>query len=445
MDRDEPRFSEASREMRERGDWILPTFNNAPRYDKPPLTYWCQMLFYNVFGENDFAARFHSALFTALTALVVYGFAARLYGDAAAWRAALAFTLSLQVMVQAKAAVADMPMIFFVALATWAGWELLTRPSRKWWWIFYGALAFGFLAKGPVAWLPIVAILVHAKWQRVQGLNRAFKFQYGVPLMLLVVAAWGVPALVKTHGEFFAVGIGKHVLQRSFAPMEGHGGSGALTYFATLPLYFLTFFASFFPWSIFSRPIYSRIKTARSAADAYLLCGAGVVFVVFTLVKTKLPHYTLPAFPMLACLAAPHLATLRASLFSKLAAAMLALNLAISFLLFPFAANHFLVPIKQISESLHMPPETEFASVIYDEPSQIWYFRKHLKTWHLLLEPKEVEAFLGNPGPRICVLPTEMARVLSRRPGWEEKDFAGKDIANGKYLSLTLITKTTAR
>ena len=37
MDRDEPRFSEASREMRERGDWILPSFNNAPRYDKPPF------------------------------------------------------------------------------------------------------------------------------------------------------------------------------------------------------------------------------------------------------------------------------------------------------------------------------------------------------------------------------------------------------------------------
>ncbi|HWB58705.1 MAG TPA: hypothetical protein VG733_04400, partial [Chthoniobacteraceae bacterium] len=38
MDRDEPRFSEASREMLERGDWVLPTFNNVPRYDKPPLT-----------------------------------------------------------------------------------------------------------------------------------------------------------------------------------------------------------------------------------------------------------------------------------------------------------------------------------------------------------------------------------------------------------------------
>src|SRR5581483_11208190 len=42
VDRDEPRFAEAAREMRQRGDWVLPTFNDQPRYDKPPLTYWLQ-------------------------------------------------------------------------------------------------------------------------------------------------------------------------------------------------------------------------------------------------------------------------------------------------------------------------------------------------------------------------------------------------------------------
>ena len=40
VDRDEPRFAEASREMLERGDFIVPYFNNQTRFDKPPLIYW---------------------------------------------------------------------------------------------------------------------------------------------------------------------------------------------------------------------------------------------------------------------------------------------------------------------------------------------------------------------------------------------------------------------
>ena len=344
IDRDEPRFSEASREMLQRGDWILPTFNNVPRYDKPPLTYWCQMAFYKMFGENDFAARLHSALFTALTALAVFGFCSRLYDARAGWCAALAFTVSLQVMIQAKAAVADMPMVFFVAVITWAGWELLTRPTARWWWIFYLALALGFLAKGPVVWLPIGGILIYAWRRRIPRVNGSLKFQYGIPLMLLIVGAWGIPALIKTNGDFFWVGIGKHVVERSFAPMEGHGAGGALTYIGTLPRYFLTGFPSFLPWSIFSKRIYLRLKANFTDAERYLFINILVIFVVFSLVKTKLPHYTLPAFPLLACLVAPVLAELSTALFTRLVICMTALNLALAFIIFPLATDHYLHP-----------------------------------------------------------------------------------------------------
>ncbi len=466
IDRDEPRFSEASREMLQRGDWILPTFNNAPRYDKPPLTYWCQMIFYKIFGETDTAARLHSALFTALTALAVFGFCARLHGERAAWCAALAYTLCLQVMVQAKAAVADMPMVFFVALAAWAGWELLAQPSKKWWWIFYGALALGFLAKGPVAWLPVGGVLIYAKCKRIHCINGAFKFHLGLPLVLLLVAIWGVPALVKTHGEFFSVGIGKHVVERSFVPMEGHGGGGALTYLATLPLYFVAVFASFFPWSLLARKTFLRLKKSRTDSDLYLLCGIALTFAVFSLVKTKLPHYTLPAFPLLACLVAPHLAEMKPSLFAKFAAGMTLLNLALaffavpiialsastasfikesfvqkSFAAFPPIAENYLLPINQISAEVNLPPQAEFASVDYDEPSQIWYFRRRLQTWHTLLQPGEVAGFMGMPGPRLCVLPAEIAATIPMAGEWETKNFHGKNIANGKNLSLTMLLK----
>src|SRR6266478_482990 len=120
IDRDEPRFAEASREIIERGDYIVPHFNNQVRLDKPPLAYWAQVASYRIFGESDFAARFPSAVAAALTALTIFAWGSRLpspqrvsaseargNGARVGWWAAIIFTLSLQTFLHAKAAVAD--------------------------------------------------------------------------------------------------------------------------------------------------------------------------------------------------------------------------------------------------------------------------------------------------------------------------------------------------
>ncbi len=39
-DRDEPRNARCAAEMLERGDWVVPTFNDELRTHKPILTYW---------------------------------------------------------------------------------------------------------------------------------------------------------------------------------------------------------------------------------------------------------------------------------------------------------------------------------------------------------------------------------------------------------------------
>ena len=69
-------------------------------------------------------------------------------------------------------------------------------------------------------------------------------------LTLALVALWGVPALIRTHGEFLAIGLGRHVVGRSFGTMQGHGARSVLSALGSLPFYFLTVFASFAPWSV---------------------------------------------------------------------------------------------------------------------------------------------------------------------------------------------------
>src|SRR5207244_8203438 len=116
--------------------------------------------------------------------------------------------------------------------------------------VFYLALALGFLAKGPIGWTPLLTVGVTILFARDLRLTRQLKFVCGISLMLAVVALWGIPALIQTHGQFFSVGIGRHVIGRSFATMEGHGANSAGMYLLLLPFYFVTVFVSFFPWSI---------------------------------------------------------------------------------------------------------------------------------------------------------------------------------------------------
>src|SRR5437879_10361425 len=145
--------------MIERADYIVPYFNNQLRLDKPPLAYWAQVASYRIFGQNDFAARFPSAAAAALVALSILGWGTRLGGERVGWWAAIIFTLSLQTFVHAKAAVADMWLVLFITLAHWAGYEIIQRAPWKWWFVFYFSLAFGFLAKGPIAWTPLLTLV----------------------------------------------------------------------------------------------------------------------------------------------------------------------------------------------------------------------------------------------------------------------------------------------
>jgi 4-amino-4-deoxy-L-arabinose transferase-like glycosyltransferase len=129
IDRDEPRFAEASREMIQRADYVVPYFNNQLRLDKPPLAYWAQVASYRIFGASDFSARFPSAIAAALIGLVIFAWSRRNGATSVGWCAAIIFTLSLQTFVHAKAAVADMWLVLFMTLAHWSGYELLQRPT----------------------------------------------------------------------------------------------------------------------------------------------------------------------------------------------------------------------------------------------------------------------------------------------------------------------------
>jgi 4-amino-4-deoxy-L-arabinose transferase-like glycosyltransferase len=429
IDRDEPRFAEASREMRQSGDFIIPRVNGAYRFDKPPLIYWCQVASSMVFGENDFAVRFPSALFAAATAVLTAAWATRLYGASVGFWAGLIFGTCLQLFIHGRAAVADMPMIFFFTGATWAAWER-SQGQRSFllWVCFYFALAAGFLAKGPVAFLPIVALLLFHLWTRTPIRSRPRSAIYGGLLVLIIIGIWGIPALILTHGEFFQVGIGKHVVMRSVAPLQSHGASGLSGYILLLPFYFITLLFSFFPWSLFLPSTVQRLRVGLDAFERYALCGIGVVFVVFSLLQTKLPHYTLPAFPLIAILVGR---TIHESRFRRIAAvSAIAIYLLIALVGFQSIAPEFLS--KSIFDRVaeHLSASTRTASIGYDEPSLIWYFRYRTHAFHQSLAPNELNDFMSQSGPAICVISADQTVKID--PSWQSTSVTGYDFSRWK-------------
>jgi 4-amino-4-deoxy-L-arabinose transferase-like glycosyltransferase len=451
IDRDEPRFAEAAREMRERTDFIVPYFNNQFRFDKPPLTYWFQVASYRVFGENDFAARFPTAVAAALVALILFGWGKRVQNEKVGWWAAIIFTLSLWTFIQGKAATADMWLVLFVTLAHWAAWELLKaniehRTSNiehrtVFWWIFYISLSFAFLAKGPIGWTPLLTVAIVQRFHRPEHFAARFKFVRGLLLMLALVCLWGIPALVRTHGEFFRVGIGKHVVERSVATMEGHGASSVWMYLALLPFYFVTVFASFFPWSIKLPALWKSLRAHRDSTDQFLLAGTLIIFGIFTLVQTKLPHYTLPAFPLLALLAARRVDLLKLSRVLPIATA--AVYLVIALLVSPFLARFFPSFVLAHDSRPSLKSEMEFAAVDFTEPSLVWYFRDNVRGFMTPLKRKDASEFMSRGGSRFIVLPTaSVAEIFpSVDASWRSYRARGFNIAKGRRVDLTMLVK----
>jgi 4-amino-4-deoxy-L-arabinose transferase-like glycosyltransferase len=300
LDRDEPRFATATREMMDRGDWVVPTFNGQNRFDKPILIYWLMRAGYAVVGVGELGARLPS-VFAALALVLLTAWVGRRWlGGACGWLGGAGLATCLQMFIHGRLALADMVMVMCVGLAQIALGELLlgaddnaaeTGARRRWRWILWIALGLGFLAKGPIAWaVPLVTALLFRwvfmrrplPWVRLGA-------GWGLVVMFVLIASWGVPALVRTHGEFFKVGVGKHVVDRGLEGFNGRAYS-PFFYLATAPV-------SLFPWIALLPVVFTGLRRRWSPPVAWLLSWATAPYLIFTCYSTQLPHYVLPAFP----------------------------------------------------------------------------------------------------------------------------------------------------
>ena len=326
-DRDEGRNAEAGREMFESGDRLTPTFNGELRVAKPVFIYWLMEQSYRLFGVNEFAARFPSALFGVGLILIHYLFLVHQRDRTVALFGGLMLLLNLEILGLGRMALTDSVLIFFTTASLYGFWLGLHGKGgvRRWIWAFYIGMALATLTKGPVGFaVPLIAAALYLTWTR----RWREYWQQGVPLagmllFILLAAPW-YAAMFFVHGDAYATGAKAHTIGRFLSPMEGHQG----TIFFYLPVLLV----GFFPWSaLLPVPLYHAFKNWRGSGaagqrdrgispypdlphpsipgrelDLFAALWVVGVFVFFTASSTRLPHYIGPLFPAAALLTASY-------------------------------------------------------------------------------------------------------------------------------------------
>ncbi|MFL6468997.1 MAG: ArnT family glycosyltransferase, partial [Pyrinomonadaceae bacterium] len=226
---DEPRYAQVAREMYERRDWISPTLGGFDWFEKPALLYWLQIVGYKLFGVNEFAARFGSAVFGlgTVASLWVFGRFSNFRSEKAEavefanWPALIAAS-TLGILVFARGASFDI-IVTFPLTASLVGFFVSDRANsddkRQ---QVYGRIAFYFfagvavLAKGLIGIVfPFATVFVYfaisRRWPTRQFL---ISLVWGSILLIAVAAIWNLPMYLRHGWKFIDEFYIQHHFQR---------------------------------------------------------------------------------------------------------------------------------------------------------------------------------------------------------------------------------------
>lgn len=286
FDLDEGAFSEATREMLLRGDYISPYLNGVPRFDKPVFIHWLQAASVTIFGLTEFALRLPSALAATLWVTSVYGFLRRFKEERIALFAAIAMATSLEIPIIAKAATADAVLNLFITTAVLSAYLFYHTHRRRWLYATFVLMGLGFLTKGPVAVLIPAATTFSfyiSKRNLRAWLSGAFN-PVGITIFLAVALPWYIAQYLHQGDAFIAGFFLKHNVDRFKDAMEGHSGN--------VFYYFPVVLVGVLPYSTLLLNSLRRLKYLwHDDLGRYALLWFLFVFIFFSLSGTKLPHY----------------------------------------------------------------------------------------------------------------------------------------------------------
>jgi len=310
---DEPRYAWIARDMAETGDWVTPRLYGKPWFEKPPLLYWGAALCFKLFGVSEAAARLPSAISALLATLAMAWLAMRLYGAETARWLLLLLPTTVGMIGFSHAAATDMPFSAMLTIAMVCAAVVLglTRnentpilPRTPW----LALILFGFslglavLAKGPAAIiLSGGAVFFWALFTKRR--RDAFRLFHPVAVAAFCLTAlpWYI-VCARRNPDFFRIFIIEHNFKRYLTPEFQH----IQPFWYYIPIVLI----AFFPWTVTSLVLlrdtthWWKNRGAVDSLDFFLTSWPIFAVVFFSLSKSKLPGYILPAVPPIGLLVA---------------------------------------------------------------------------------------------------------------------------------------------
>ena len=295
---DEAIYAQVSREAQQNHSplaftWVGNTARHRSElwFEKPPVMIWLVEGAYQVFGVNEFAARFWTAVFAVLTLPLTFLFTKKISGSVpAAFIAVAALFLSTLFVDYARVLQFDIPVGFFILLALHSFW--LARERDRFHLLFWAALALGVLIKSVIGLLPLPIISIFSLVTRDFRFLRQKSFWAGCGLFLALVVPWHLIEHLRYGRQFWDQYLFYHVLDRFSSTLEGN--TGGFWFYGEI--FFQT---NFLFWTLLGLGV-SIVVARRSPACLFVAIAFLFIFLFFSAAGTKLPPYILVACPLAA-------------------------------------------------------------------------------------------------------------------------------------------------
>ena len=302
VDRDEPRFAQATHQMVETGNYLDIRLQEETRYKKPIGIYWLQSVAVWATGTGPDAPigvyRLPSMIGAILAACLTWWLAMAFGRPRVALLAGLLMASTVLLGVEARLAKTDAVLLATILVAHGAlarAWlSQSTERNLRLAAIFWTALGASILIKGPVGLAAVACPLILLSL--VGGSFRWFKQLAPLPgliWMVVVVAPWFVAIGIASKGAFFQEAVGKDLIGKVVSVQESHG--------APPGAYLLLMFFTFWPAAAyFTAGISWIMDRFRQPAILYAVVSVVPFWLAVEATPTKLPHYVLPLYPLMA-------------------------------------------------------------------------------------------------------------------------------------------------
>ncbi len=293
-----------SREMIQRGDYVVMFLNGVRYLQKAPIHYWMVALDYKIFGQTEFAVRLPVALAMIGLTLMAFEFGRRFFSARAGLYAALATATSVgmfmftRIMIPEAIYALEFTAIFYLFLRGWTG----SLPTRRAMWAVAALTACAVLTRGLIGVVfplgTIIGFLIFTRgWRRWRELH----LPTSSLIFLAIAVPWHIIAELRAPGFLWSYFINEHV-------NRALGTRWPPDYDATpLPIWWGAHLAWFFPWSLFLPLAIREIPSPRTwfkqmsteaQARMLLFTWFAVVFGFFSLViGSRMEYYAFGGWP----------------------------------------------------------------------------------------------------------------------------------------------------